>query len=122
MLFSYHFASYIPSHRIQTCALRVSSSVLNRSKNPESIIGEISDLIIDLKSIFKPDLLNVISYVHGLGSPLTLTSPKNVKYATRGYAPFCLIHAFILEYISYYKGQVAPEPWQSSSNTLYITW
>ena len=33
-------------------------SVLNRSKNSESIIGGVSDLIIDFKSIFEPDLSN----------------------------------------------------------------
>ena len=36
-------------------------SVLNRSKNSESIIRRISDSIIDFKSIFEPDLSNKIT-------------------------------------------------------------
>ncbi len=32
------------------------ASVLNRSQNPESIIGRVFDSIIDFKSIFRQDL------------------------------------------------------------------
>ena len=49
--------------------VNVLDSVLNRSKNSESIIGKVFDSIIDFKSIFKPELSTDVSNVCGLGTP-----------------------------------------------------